>query len=542
MDAATSKSLKILIIEDDQGSRVILQKQLSRSSLPISAIKTADTLNSACEILDKSNFDAILLDLNLPDSTDLDTLAAITKKYFKAAVIVITGDETEDLGLKTVAIGAQEYLKKDNCTPETLDKTIRYAIERKRTQEILDTKQRNLEAIFDAAPVGMLLVDENLIVKRVNSAIKKLVNKEYSQIIKREICSVLGFANNLCNQREWSFSPVCRECWMRNAIVGVLDSGQPVQRFEVRPTLKVNAEESTPWLSISIEHVIIDGSKHVLIAIEDITERKEAEQKLKETMELKSQFVSSVSHELRTPLTSIKEAVEIVLYQIVGNINNKQRKFLDIAKRNLDRLARLINDILDFQKLESNKVQMNIQLNDISIITKEVYRAMIPVAKKNAIELCLEPWDHLPKAKFDRDKIIQVLTNLLHNAIKYTPEQGKVSVLVRYENQNLVVSVSDTGIGIPKDQLPKIFDGFYRVHGPDKQIQGTGLGLAIVKKIVMAHGGRIEVESEVDQGSTFTVFLPLEGEPLPEALPQEKDEFLENNLAQASPACTRDTA
>ena len=263
----------------------------------------------------------------------------------------------------------------------------------------------------------------------------------------------------------------------------------------------------------------------------DVTERKKAEKKLKETMEIKSQFISTVSHELRTPLACIKNAITNIVDGAVGKISEKQRDFLNIAKRNVDRLAELINDVLDFQKLEAGRMKLDMQENDITKAIQEVYETMLFSAKKKEIDFTLDLDNNLPKSKFDYDAIVRVLINLISNAINFTPEQGRVSLCAQKQNDELLIRVSDTGIGIPRKDLLKIFDRFYRVHRPGKQIQGTGLGLAIVNKIVMIHGGRIEVESQLDQGTTFTVFLPLTPKSIPEAAPEEMDEVLENATA-----------
>jgi signal transduction histidine kinase len=265
--------------------------------------------------------------------------------------------------------------------------------------------------------------------------------------------------------------------------------------------------------------------------IRDITERKKAEEELKETMELKSQFISTVSHELRTPLAAMKEGLGIVLDGVSGRINKKQKKFLGITKRNADRLSDLINDVLDFQRLGAGKTKLDIQSHDIKKVLSEVQETMTLFAKKHDVELSFASADDLSKAEFDRAKMIQVLTNLVSNAVKFTPEEGRISVNVRRRDSDWVISVSDTGMGIPKEALPKIFERFYRVNRRGKQIQGTGLGLAIVHKIVMMHGGRIEVESEVDQGTTFTVFLPLKAKSSPEPSSEKEDELLENAVA-----------
>ena len=530
MKFGSTKPLKILVVEDDLVNRTLLKTLLAKSSLPISEVKSAESLNAALELLDKNHFDVVLSTLNLPDSKGLDTLVTISEKHPRAANVVITGQDGEDLGLRAIAMGAQEYLIKETINTDTLSKCIHYAIERKRTHEILDRKQKNLEAIFDAVPVGMLLVDDNMIVKRVNDAIRRMVRSEYLQIINQRVGGALGCTNSTYNGKGCGYSPACTTCQLRKTIESVLDSEQSVREVEIRPTLKVDDEEITPWLRISAEPAMIDGCKHVVIAVDDITERKRTEEKLKETMEIKSQFISMVSHELRTPLASMKEAVAIVLDGVAGKINEEQKNFLDIAKRNVDRLVLLINDVLDFQKLDAGRMRLNIQQNDIRIAVEEVYRIMAPSAKKKGIDLFFEGEHKLPKARFDRDKIIQVLTNLVSNAIKFTPERGRVHVLVHRQGEELVIRVNDTGIGIPKEDLPKIFDRFYRIERPGKQIQGTGLGLAIVKKIVMMHSGRIEVESELNKGTAFTVSLPLDTKSIPEVSPAKMDGFLESKL------------
>jgi signal transduction histidine kinase len=284
-----------------------------------------------------------------------------------------------------------------------------------------------------------------------------------------------------------------------------------------------------------VEPVNIDGKKHLVLALNDISERKEAERELKATMEMKSQFIATVSHELRTPLTSIREAISILLDEVAGKINKDQRHFLDIGKRNIDRLSRLINDVLDFQKLRANKMEFQIAEHDIRKTIEEACNTMSAFAEKNGVHLstCFDP--AATHVDYDSDRIIQVLTNLISNAIKFTPQGGQVSVCTERRPEHVGIQICDTGLGIPKEALPKIFDRFYRVHRPGKEITGTGLGLAIVNKIVTGHGGRVEVESKVDRGTTFTVVLPLNQNRLVVEGAERADEQLEGTLARDCP-------
>ena len=243
--------------------------------------------------------------------------------------------------------------------------------------------------------------------------------------------------------------------------------------------------------------------------IRDITERKEADRKIKEAMELKSQFISTVSHELRTPLTIIKEDIAIIMDGAAGRVKSKQREILEIAQRNIDRLARLINDVLDFQKLQSGRAKFNMQDNSINNVIETVYNTMIKTVKKNGAEFRLALDNTLPKVAFDSDKIIQVITNLVSNAMKFT-EKGSITIATHRIENSIRVSVSDTGCGIKQEDLSKLFLQFQQLgSGGNRKTGGTGLGLAISKDIVEKHGGRIWVESECGKGTTFHFLLPI---------------------------------
>ncbi len=531
MEPNVVKPLNVLVVEDDTVDAKLLHRLLRQSALSISNVKFAERLETALESLDGGNFDVVFLDLSLLDSQGIDLVSAVNAKAPNVPIIALSGLDDTETAVTAVKSGVEDYLVKGQVNSDLLTRTVQHAIERKQTKKILDRKQKHLEAIFDAVPIGMLLVDEDLIVRRVNDAIRRIIHKDYLEIINLRIGNALGCINSTRDEKGCGHSPACQLCTIDKAVKSVFESWQPVHKVEIRPTFIVDNEEVTPWLSINVEPTEIYGQKHVVVAIDDIATRKEAEEKLRETMEMKSQFVSTVSHELRMPLTCIKEGVAIVLDGVVGKINEKQRHFLTLAGRNIDRLAALINDILDFQKLDVGKMKLNPQENDIRQVAEEIHETMMLSAKNKEMELFLELDENLPKVTFDRDRIIQVLTNLVSNAIKFTPQAGQVRLSFQQQNDELVIRVSDTGMGIPKEELPKIFERFYRVQRPGKEIKGTGLGLAIVKKIVILHSGRIEVESELDRGATFSVFLPLTDGPPPQVLSEESDELLESHLA-----------
>ncbi len=242
--------------------------------------------------------------------------------------------------------------------------------------------------------------------------------------------------------------------------------------------------------------------------IRDITERKEADKKIKEAMDLKSQFISTVSHELRTPLTIIKEDIALIMDGAAGSIKSKQREILEIAQRNIDRLARLINDVLDFQKLQSGRAKFNMQDNNINNVIETVYNTMNGVVSKKGVELQMALDTSLPKVSFDSDKMIQVLTNLVSNAMKFT-DKGSITIATRKIENSIRVSVIDTGCGMKQEDLPKLFQQFQQLGNGNRKTGGTGLGLAISKDIVEKHGGRIWVESEFGKGTVMHFLLPI---------------------------------
>ena len=302
--------IKLLLVDDDAGDRKIVKLALDQSSNVMDFnVETAETLAQATEYLKNKDYDVVLLDLGLPDSGGINTVQKAHEANPRAPIIVLTGLANEEMGLKAIEAGAEDYLIKGIPLEHSLIRIIRYAIERKKVEE-----------------------------------------------------------------------------------------------------------------------------------------------KLKEAIEAKSQFMSMVSHELRVPLASIKESIAIVLDGLVGKITKEQRNCLDIAKRNIDRLNRLIGDLLDLNKLEAGKMNFEMQRNSVNETAKEVYDTMLPSAKERGINLVLELDGNLPVVSFDKDKVTQVMSNLVNNALKFTKE-GRITIATSKREDTIQVSVSDTGCGIKKEDL-----------------------------------------------------------------------------------------
>lgn len=239
-------------------------------------------------------------------------------------------------------------------------------------------------------------------------------------------------------------------------------------------------------------------------------ELEKTNEELKKSNEIKAKFMSMVSHELRTPLMIIKESISQILDGLKGEINKEQRDFLSIAKNNSDRLNLIIEELLAVSRLEAGKVELRRDLLDIKMVVHEVVESFRVEAQKKKIELEAEFDEDLPKVYMDSPKIIQVLTNLLGNAFKFT-SKGKIVVGARKTKENMLeVYVTDTGIGIPESLHEKIFKRFERADSsPFAGASSTGLGLSIAKDYIELHKGKISVESEEGKGSRFFFTLPI---------------------------------
>lgn len=236
----------------------------------------------------------------------------------------------------------------------------------------------------------------------------------------------------------------------------------------------------------------------------DVTEHK-----YQESLAIKAELIQMVSHELRTPIHSVKEGLSIVLEGLTGEVSPEQKEVLSISKRCVDRLVRLVNDVLAFHKLEAGVIEFHMRKESLTRLIEEVEASMRPLVENKNLVLKLELQKDLPEIEMDRDKIVQVLTNFLQNAIKFTL-QGEITITSAPDPAGVKVSVKDTGIGIQQKDVPKLFRKFGQLESAKLVAPGgTGLGLAISKMIVERHHGRVEIESQFKKGSVFSFTLPF---------------------------------
>ncbi len=350
------------------------------------------------------------------------------------------------------------------------------AIENARLYRAVADKSRELEAILSGIGDGVLVVDADLQLVLMNPVAATIFNLEVPPV---------GLP--------------LRDCITHADLLTLLEAvAAAPDRSQVREIAVGGPGRGAVYQALAAP-LVVDGTLvGIATVLRDITTQKELER-------MKSNFLSVVSHELKTPLHSIKGFVDIILMGKTGPVSAIQRDFLETVKQQTDHLQRMIDDLLEFSRLEAGRVKLRLQPVDLPVVVEAVVDKLTPLAVSAGVTLVNLVPEDLPPLAADPWRLEQVVTNLVDNAIKFTPAQGRVSIRARDIGDFIEVSVEDTGIGIPADQLERVFERFYQVDGGVNRLyKGTGLGLTICRHLVEHHGGRIWATSEVGRGTTFT--------------------------------------
>jgi len=235
----------------------------------------------------------------------------------------------------------------------------------------------------------------------------------------------------------------------------------------------------------------------------------EAERLRREKQMMRENFVTLVSHQLRSPLASARQYFGVIKEGFAGDVTDKQKQIIETAGKYLDDLMQLINDWLDMARIDSGRIAEKFEAVALETVLLEILDGLAASAEAGKVTLGLRLSADTPAVHGDRDSLKQAITNLVSNAIRYNRQGGTVTINTRQQGNDVVMDICDTGIGISRDDIPFIFDEFFRVKSSQtRAISGTGLGLPIAKRIIEAHNGRIQVDSELGKGTTFTIFLP----------------------------------
>ncbi len=335
----------------------------------------------------------------------------------------------------------------------------------------LGKEQEIAAAILSTIGAGVLLLDGERRITMLNSAAAKLFRVSESAAPGQTFIGMV---------RDYELDAIVQKCLeTKQSQTGVIQTRGSKQYIELK-TMPI--------------------SSGAFVLVQDLTNIKHLEK-------VRQDFIANISHELRTPIASLKAIVETLQN---GAISDKKvaGDFLRRLQVETDKMAQMVTELNDLSRIESGNCSLHLAPVNMASLTKRVIDRLKAQADRAHLSLIQNTPFNLPPALADENRIEQVLINIVHNAVKFTPVNGKITVSAGVEDSHLVVSVSDTGIGIPSDDLPRIFERFYKVDKA-RSGGGTGLGLAIAKHIVQAHGGNIWVESEEGKGSVFTFTLPL---------------------------------
>ncbi|KUO76538.1 MAG: hypothetical protein APF77_05255 [Clostridia bacterium BRH_c25] len=422
------------------------------------------------------------------------TFTDITERKLTQDKIMQANEQLEDLNKE---LQEKQYsLEEQNSVIEELNAQLE-----EENQRYLQQKEI-LQAIIDSFGAGIIMVNLSGKINFINKAWKEIFNyTDFGQ--SRHLCEDFYIDDDTCGDTE---------AFLQNMLTGVENNQDVVTKLhsligDSESRYAVDLEQTSPvkrFLNL-YSNPCISYANHSfgrVFVIRDVSHQKEVDR-------LKLELISTVSHELRTPMSSILGFSELLLTRKLSEERNKE--YISIINSEAKRLTDLINDFLDIQRMESGKQVFNKQFNCMGQIMEEAVKLFENTGDKHHIRYN-KTTDCLPEIYCDKDKMLQVISNILSNAIKYSPDGGEIIVELLEENGKIRVSITDHGLGIPDDVKDKLFTKFYRVENDDRRkIGGSGLGLAICKEIIRAHGGEIGVESIYGQGSTFYFELPCSG-------------------------------
>jgi len=487
---------KILVIDDEQIMRDGCARILSKNGC---SVLTAENGSVGLAKLQESpkEIDIILLDLMMPGMSGMEVLEKIQELDDTLLIIIITGYATVASAVEAMKKGAYDFIAKP-FTPDQLRIVVKRALERRMLQKEAEflrsererslrdvaTEKSRVKTIINCMGDGILVCDRDSCIVLANPAASRMLEIPESRLLGNYV-SQSNLHSELSRTIEDSLKTEESAYTSISQELSIGDSREIFLRAHTAPVRNDLGE--------------IMGSVTVL---QDISY-------LKELDKMKSEFIAMVAHELRAPIATVEQQLTVIIGGMAGELNEKQQQMMTRAKERTRSVLTLIKDLLDFSKIEAGKmVQYKEPLSLAEVIPRVVEAMKADAEGKNIRIEILHPLSS-SIIQADQNSMEGIFNNLISNAIKYTPDGGRVTISLDDHDGFVKVSVTDTGIGIKDEDIPRIFDKFYRVKSSDtRQIVGTGLGLSIVKSIVDAHMGTISVESTEGKGTTFSILLP----------------------------------
>ena len=484
---------KILVIDDEAVIRDGCRRILGKEGCEVITAANGEEGVEAIQ-KDPQEIEVVLLDLKMPGMSGMEVLEHALALEPSLPIVVITGYATVDSAVEAMKKGAYDFIPKP-FTPDQLRLVVNRALEKRKLEREAErlkaqaarslkdvaTEKSKVRTIINCMADGVLVTDREGKVVLTNPAAGRMLGIRADTCLEKPLYEAVGDEKLI------------------EAVQGVLKPENPEvatisQELQIGDSL-IRAHTA----AVKSEDGEVLGTVTVL---EDMTYLLELDR-------MKGEFIAMVSHELRSPVSAIEQNISLILEGLAGEVTEKQRHLLSRAKERSRGLLELIGDLLEMSKIDAGMALQRKEPLQVEEIVEKVMELMEAEAQAKGVALQFKITSPLPPVLGDRDNLEGVFTNLVGNAIKYTPSGGEVKVEMSPEGDYVKTVVSDTGIGIPKEDLPRIFDKFYRVKSEKTRgIVGTGLGLSIVKSIVEAHLGSISVESEEGKGTSFCVLLP----------------------------------
>jgi two-component system, OmpR family, phosphate regulon sensor histidine kinase PhoR len=480
----SAQGISVLVVDDEKRIRDACYTMLSNQGFQVAL---ADNGFAGLKRIEEEHFDVILLDLMMPGMRGIDLLTHVKGKHPDTLVIVITGYATLEHAVEAMKKGAFDFISKP-FSPQDVRLVIGKAIEYIRTLEDIAQEKSRMGVLINHISDGVMATDMQKRVALANPAFLRMIGHQGESAIGKPVTDFIQ------NER----------------LIQVIDQAlaMPAEEFG-----EVTEEFADGALSGSMDNVLavrcvpfrdrLHRNLGTVTVMHDITALKKMDQ-------MKSDFVSMVAHEIKSPMNSVLALVKVIQDGLAGELTEKQREMLGRVSEKIKGLADLAAELLDLSRIESGLITIEKERLMVERLLRgqvEFYQAK---GAEKKITLRVDSLPELPPVLANKGSIEEVISNLITNAIRYTPEGGSITLSACVEKGYVRISVKDTGFGIGKEDLDLIFERFYRVKNDQTRfITGTGLGLAIVKSIVDAHNGMIKVESEVGKGSTFHVDLPV---------------------------------
>jgi len=498
----------VLVVDNDRLCADLLADILTEAGYH--ADKAYDGVE-AVERLRAGRPDVVILDIVMPRLSGERVFAYIRQhpETKDVPVIIVSGTLVEDRD-KLLELKADAYVAKSHHASLRLNVLAALAHvagrgdgaapvlgvdglrPRAKVRELVELREY-VDGLLDAVGEGVIEVDSRWRVVCANRAATEILGRSSPALLGEPVVQLFGGQHAPLLDRAVTALPA-----------GAPGSGEPLELHCRGRVIRVTFAPIRTPAADGAHFLILQDVTDLAGKIRDLSTLN---RRLQDMDQMRAELLTMVSHDLHTPLTAIKGSLDVLMHENVGA--ELAQELLGIAQKNADRLFRMVSDILDLARIEAGRFKQRRERFDLAICLRGVMDRLHRLAQDKEIVLSLDVPEGLPPIWADGVRMEQVFTNLLGNALKFTPRRGRIGVAVQDRGRELDVRVQDTGVGIPAEHLDRIFDRFYRVPLPaGAQVEGTGLGLTICKAVVEEHGGQIRVESTPGQGTTFFLTIP----------------------------------